>query len=45
MAGKGGKTSTTWSGSSWIHGETKAVRIPVALEAEIMAYARARDRG
>jgi hypothetical protein len=43
---KGGKTSTTWaSGSSWQHGETKVIRVPVALEAEIMAYARALDSG
>ncbi|MBD2360055.1 hypothetical protein H6G36_02375 [Anabaena minutissima FACHB-250] len=43
---KGGKTSTTWArGSSWQHGETKVIRVPVALEAEVMAYARALDSG
>lgn len=43
--GKGGKTSTTWeSGSSWQSGAIKTVRIPIALEAEIMAYARSLDR-
>ncbi|MBD2365177.1 hypothetical protein H6G36_29170 [Anabaena minutissima FACHB-250] len=43
---KGGRTSTTWtSGSSWQSGETKTVRIPIALEAKIMAYARALDSG
>jgi hypothetical protein len=41
---KGGKTSTTWaSGSSWRAGETKVIRVPVALADEIMAYARALD--
>ncbi|MBW4644754.1 MAG: hypothetical protein KME23_17625 [Goleter apudmare HA4340-LM2] len=43
---KGGKTRTTWkSVSSWQYGETKVIRVPVALEVEIMAYARALDRG
>jgi hypothetical protein len=41
----GGRTSTSWDkGSSWNHGETKTIRVPIALEPQIMAYARAVDR-
>jgi hypothetical protein len=36
------KNSTTW-GASWNSGATKVVRVPVALENQIMAYARAVD--
>lgn len=44
MAGIGGRTSTTWAaGGSWNSGKTKTVRIPEALENQIMAYARAID--
>lgn len=43
---KGGHTSGTWgSGSSWRSGTTKTIRVPVALEAQIMEYARAVDSG
>lgn len=43
---RGGKTPGTWvRGSSWQHGETKVIRVPAALEAQIMAYARALDSG
>lgn len=38
------RNSTTWT-SSWQSGKTKIIRIPEALEHEIMAYARARDVG
>lgn len=41
---KGGRTSTTWAGG-WNLGETTTIRIPKALKDELMAYARARDRG
>ncbi|MEH1954723.1 hypothetical protein [Nostoc sp.] len=41
---KGGHTTGTWgSGSSWQSGPTKTIRVPIALEAEIMKYARAID--
>ncbi|MBD2503412.1 hypothetical protein [Anabaena azotica] len=44
--GKGGITSTTWtSGSTWEHGDTTTIRVPVALKADVMAYARAKDKG
>jgi hypothetical protein len=42
---KGGRTSTTWTGSSWRHGETRTIRVPAALADEIMSYARALDSG
>ncbi|MEH2067768.1 MAG: hypothetical protein V7K47_06315 [Nostoc sp.] len=38
------KNSTTWTGSAWRSGETKTIRVPIALEEKIMAYARAIDR-
>lgn len=39
-----GRTTTTWdSGSSWRHGKTKVVRIPIALEDDVMYYARQID--
>lgn len=37
------KNSTTWAGGSWRSGETKTIRVPIALEEKIMAYARALD--
>ncbi|OUL28789.1 hypothetical protein [Nostoc sp. 106C] len=38
------RTSTTWdSGSRWQHGETKTIRVPIALEIPVMDYARAID--
>jgi hypothetical protein len=41
---KGGRTSTTWeTGSNWNYGKTKTVRIPEALESQVMAYARVID--
>ncbi|MBE9208841.1 hypothetical protein IQ244_20300 [Nostoc sp. LEGE 06077] len=44
MSEHGGKRSTTWEiSSSWNHGKTKTVRILIALEAQIMAYARRLD--
>jgi hypothetical protein len=43
---KGGHTTGTWgSGSSWQSGSTKTIRVPIALEAQIMEYARAIDSG
>ncbi|MEH2071617.1 MAG: hypothetical protein V7K47_26260 [Nostoc sp.] len=43
---KGGQTQGTWgSGSSWHSGPTKTIRVPIALEAQIMEYARAVDSG
>jgi hypothetical protein len=42
---KGGRTSTTWTGSTWQHKETKAIRIPAVFADEIMAYAKALDEG
>ncbi|MFB2770359.1 hypothetical protein ACE1AT_13870 [Pelatocladus sp. BLCC-F211] len=44
MTGKGGRRKTTW-GNSWNHGETKVIRVPAALESQIMEYARAIDSG
>lgn len=43
MSGKGGRTSTTWDGGTWRAGKTKVIRIPEALEAQVMAYARHLD--
>ncbi|MBH8577959.1 hypothetical protein I8752_34365 [Nostocaceae cyanobacterium CENA369] len=41
---KGGRTSGTWTGgSTWRSGQTKTIRVPVVLEAQIMDYARAID--
>lgn len=43
---KGGHTSGTWgSGSTWQNGPTKTIRVPIALVAPIMEYARAIDSG
>ncbi|BAZ50500.1 hypothetical protein NIES4103_31160 [Nostoc sp. NIES-4103] len=43
---KGGATSTTWpSGSSWSSGDTKVIRVPVAIADEVLAWARLRDSG
>ena len=40
-----GRNKTTWdSGSSWRHGKTKVVRIPIALEPQVMNYAREIDK-
>lgn len=39
---KGGRRKTTWR-SSWNSGETKLVRIPVALEPIVMDYAKSVD--
>ncbi|MFN6484019.1 MULTISPECIES: hypothetical protein [unclassified Nostoc] len=44
MAGKGGRRGTTWN-SQWNHGNTKHIRVPVALEQQIMEFARALDCG
>lgn len=41
---KGGRTSTTWD-KTWNLGKTKVIRVPEVLEAEVIAYARARDKG
>ncbi|WGV23465.1 hypothetical protein [Halotia branconii] len=44
--GKGGHTPGTWTGgSTWHSGETKTIRVPIVLEAQIMDYARAIDSG
>ncbi|AFY34881.1 hypothetical protein [Calothrix sp. PCC 7507] len=41
---KGGHTSGTWTNAStWQSGPTKTIRVPIALEQQIMAYARAID--
>ncbi|BAY22852.1 hypothetical protein NIES2100_26160 [Calothrix sp. NIES-2100] len=38
------RNSTTWeSGSSWRHGKTKTIRVPIALENPVMGYARKLD--
>jgi hypothetical protein len=37
------KNSTSWTNGAWHSGATKVIRVPIALEAEIMAYARALD--
>lgn len=44
MAGKGGRRATTWN-AKWNHGTTKHIRVPAALESQIMEYARALDCG
>lgn len=44
MPGKGGRRSTTWS-STWNHGETKTIRVPIALSQAILDLARAVDEG
>jgi hypothetical protein len=41
-----GRTSASWPmGSSWNHGETKTIRVPIVLEQQIMDYARMLDSG
>ena len=43
---KGGNTRGTWkSGSTWQSGPTQTIRVPIALVAQIMEYARALDSG
>jgi len=43
---KGGHTRGTWeSGSTWASGPTQTIRVPIALAAQIMEYARAIDSG
>lgn len=44
MVGKGGRTGTTWN-SQWHHGKTKHIRVPAALEQQIIEFARALDLG
>ena len=44
MAGKGGRRGTTWN-SQWNHGNTKHIRVPAALEEQIIEFARALDSG
>ncbi|MEH1959854.1 MAG: hypothetical protein V7L05_08200 [Nostoc sp.] len=44
MAGKGGRRGTTWN-SQWNHGDTKHIRVPAALEEQIIEFARALDSG
>lgn len=40
------RNSTTWeAGSIWRTGKTKVIRVPEAIADEVMAYARALDRG
>lgn len=40
-----GRTKTTWEkGSSWQSGETKVIRVPVAIADEVLAYARSLDQ-
>jgi|GEM_PF-4728774 len=42
MAGKGGRTGTTWE-PGWHCGKTTPIRVPIALKDDILAYARAVD--
>ncbi|WGV25934.1 hypothetical protein [Halotia branconii] len=43
---KGGHTTGTWTGgSTWNHGKTQTIRVPITLAAQIMDYARAIDDG
>ncbi len=44
MTGKGGRRDTTWN-SQWNHGNTKHIRVPAALEEQIIEFARALDSG
>ncbi|MBD2354755.1 hypothetical protein H6G41_08950 [Tolypothrix sp. FACHB-123] len=38
------RNQTTWeSGSTWNHGETTTIRVPIALVPEVKRYARAID--
>ena len=39
---KGGRKSTTWE-AGWNAGKTKLIRVPIVLENDIVAYARAVD--
>lgn len=39
---KGGRKSTTWK-AGWNGGKTKLIRMPIVLEHDILAYARAVD--
>jgi hypothetical protein len=40
---KTGRNSTTWT-PKWKHGETKTIRVPVALADEILDYAKSLDK-
>ncbi len=40
--GKGGRKSTTWE-PGWNGGKTTLIRVPIVLEHDILAYARAVD--
>ncbi|AVH73826.1 hypothetical protein NLP_5528 [Nostoc sp. 'Lobaria pulmonaria (5183) cyanobiont'] len=44
MVGKGGRRGTTWK-NHWNHGKTKHIRVPAALEQQIIEFARALDSG
>ena len=44
MVGKGGRRGTTWQ-TQWNHGNTKHIRVPIALEPQIIEFARALDSG
>lgn len=44
MVGKGGRRGTTWQ-AQWNHGKTKHIRVPAALEQQIIEFARALDSG
>lgn len=39
---KGGRKSTTWE-AGWNAGKTKLIRVPIVLENDIVAYAKALD--
>lgn len=42
---KGGRTKTSWpTGSSWQHGKTTVIRVPVAIADQILEYARSIDQ-
>ena len=41
--GIGGKNSTTWE-STWHHGKTQTIRVPIALAPKILEYAKALDK-
>lgn len=42
MVGKGGRRGTSW-GNNWNYGATKVIRVPAALENQILEYAKALD--
>ena len=39
-----GQNSTSWQ-STWNHGKTQTIRVPIALASQILSYAKALDQG